>query len=94
LGICTPMTASTGAHAAQPPGDRRHHAVGLGIGQAPRRAIGEAFAVWWIGERRRIGSPFGEAAEHLVDADADLSAWRLRRSLSGIAEDHCSARFA
>jgi hypothetical protein len=81
------------AHAAQPPGDRRHHAVGLGIGQAPRSAVGEVFPVRRVGERWRIGSPLGEAAEHLVDADADLAAWRLRRSLSGIAEDHCSARF-
>jgi hypothetical protein len=81
------------AHAAQPPGDRRHHAVGLGIGQAPRCAVGEVFPVRRVGERWRIGSPLGEAAEHLVDADADLAAWRLRRSLSGIAEDHCSARF-
>ena len=62
------------AHAAQPPGDRRDHAVGLGIGQAPRSAVGEVFPVRRIGERERVGSPLGEAAEHLVDADADLAA--------------------
>ena len=57
-------------HVAQPPGDRRDHAVGLGEGQAPRRAVGESFAVRRIGKRQRFGPPPRDAAENLVDGDA------------------------
>jgi hypothetical protein len=80
------------AHAAQPPGDRRDHAIGLGIGEAPRRTVGEAFAIGRIGQRRRAGPPFREAAEHLVDTDADLATWLCRR-VGRVAENHCSVRF-
>ena len=41
------------AEPAQPRGDRRHDAVGLGIGQPARLAVGEVLAVGRVGKRDR-----------------------------------------
>ena len=70
------------AERAQPGRDRGNHAVRLGVGEAARRAVGEAFAVGRIGERKGVGPPRGGAAEHIVE--------RGRRKVFGlgIAEDH------
>ena len=76
-------------HAAQPPGDRGNHAIGLGIGEAARLAVGEARAVRRIDQRQRIGTAPREVTEHVsIDRFTSPDSRRCR-----IAEDHCSARF-
>ena len=76
-------------HLAQAPGDRRDHAVGLGKSEAPRRAVGESFAVRRVGQRQRLGPALRDAAENLVDGDAARALLRLR--VRGLTKDHCSA---
>ena len=71
LGNWMPTMASVGRPMRRSrAGNRRDHAVGLGIGQATRRAVGEALAVRRVGERQRVGPPLRDAAEQLVDGDA------------------------
>ena len=82
-------------HLAQAPGDRRDHAVGLGEGQAPRRAVGKSFAVRRIGKRQRLGPALRDAAKNLVDGNAAAALLRLCRPACRLAmgrtKDHCSA---
>ena len=47
--------------------DRGDGAVGFGIGQTARRAVGEALAVGRIGECDGVRPPRGGAAEHVVE---------------------------
>ena len=77
-------------HAAQPSGDRRHHAVGFGIGEPPRRAVGERPAVWRVDQRQRVGPPLRGAADELIERHAALPL--QRGGGSGLAQDHCSVR--
>ena len=69
------------SHAAQPAGDRRDHAVGLGIGQPQRRPVGKFLPVRRVGERDRPGPPRRRAAKQFVERDTALTsaARRLRR---------------
>jgi hypothetical protein len=82
------------SHVAQPPGDRRDHAVGFGIGEAAWFAVGEGLAVRRIRKCECIGTPLCMAAEDLVDGDAARAVRWLGCCERSIAEDHCSARFA
>ena len=62
--------------------DRGNGAVGFRISETARRAIGEALAVGWIGERDSVGPSRGGAAERVVEG-------RCRNDFGlGIAEDH------
>ena len=58
------------AEPAQPGGERRNGAVGLRIGQPPRRAAGEARAVGRIDQRQRVGAAHAGAAEQVVERGA------------------------
>ncbi len=77
-------------HAVQLRGDRRDDAVGLRVGQASRRGVGERLAVRRIGERQRLRPLLGDVAKHFVDGKA--ARYRRRRRACAIAEDHCSVR--
>ena len=60
-------------HAAQPAGDRRDHAVGLGIGQPQRRPVGECLPVRPIDERDRARPARRRAAKQFIERDAALT---------------------
>ena len=67
------------SHGAQPAGDRRDHAIGLGKAEPTRRCVGKAVPVGRIRERQRAGPLLCEAAEHRVDGEAVARVGRCRR---------------
>ena len=94
LAICMPTIASVvQAHAAQPPGDRRDHAIGLRIGEAARRAVGEAVAVGRVEQRNVVGPPLRRPPQQLVQRGASAHA-RCGRSAAWIVEDQAGTSLA